>query len=130
MSRNHPLANRNDIELPELAPYIEVTHGDPYVPSMPQIDVKKAEMSEFVDKRIYVFERASQYLLLQTVPDTFMWVSPLPDELLEKYGLVQKRCKAVSKVYKDVLIYQSDYKLTELDGIFIDELKNATKKYV
>lgn len=130
ISRHHPLANRDDIELPELAPYIEVTHGDPYVPSMPQIDVKKAEMSEFVDKRIYVFERASQYLLLQSVPNTFMWVSPLPEELLEKYGLVQKRCKAVTKVYKDVLIYRSDYKLTELDNIFISELKESTQKYI
>ena len=130
MSKNHPLANRDDIDLAELAPYIEITHGDPYVPSMPQIDVKKAEMSEFVDKRIYVFERASQYLLLQTVPNTFMWVSPLPNELLEKYGLVQKRCKAASKVYKDVLIYQSDYKLTPLDITFIDKVKNASEKYI
>lgn len=130
MSREHPLADKDDIELPELAPYVEITHGDPYVPSMPQIDVKKAEMSEFVDKRIYVFERASQYLLLQTVPNTFMWVSPLPDELLDKYGLIQKKCKAVSKVYKDVLIYQSDYKLTELDNIFIGEVLKAKTEYV
>ena len=59
-----------------------------------------------------------------------MWVSPLPDELLDKYGLIQKKCKAVSKVYKDVLIYQSDYKLTELDNIFIGEVLKAKTEYV
>lgn len=130
MNKEHPLAGKENIELSELSPYIEITHGDPYVPSMPQVDVKKAEMSEFFDKRIYVFERASQFLLLESNKNTFMWMSPLPQDLLDKYGLVQKKSSAVSRVYKDVLIYRSDYKLTSLDNIFISEVVNAKRKYI
>ena len=130
MSKDHPLADKDDINPEELAAYVEVTHGDPYVPSMPQIDVKKAEMSEFVDKRIYVFERASQYTLLQRVPGTFMWVSPMPKEILDQYGLVQKPCKDISKTYKDVLIYREGYKLSELDKIFIEEVKRSQKEHI
>ena len=119
MSKSHPLADKEKIELKDLADYIEISHADPYVPSLPLIDVKKAELSESVDKHIFVFERGSQFVLLEKVPTTFMWVSPIPDELLEKYSLVQKKCIGNTKVYKDVLIYRKGYKLTELDDAFI-----------
>ncbi|MBQ7288219.1 MAG: LysR family transcriptional regulator, partial [Clostridia bacterium] len=81
VSKDSPLADRKRIERSELKDYIEITHGDPYVPSLPLIDVKKAELSEFVDKRIYVFERASQFALLSSNPKTFMWVSSVPESL-------------------------------------------------
>lgn len=128
MSKSHPLADKEKIELKDLANYIEISHADPYVPSLPLIDVKKAELSESVDKHIFVFERGSQFVLLEKVPTTFMWVSPIPDELLEKYSLVQKKCIGNTKVYKDVLIYRKGYKLTELDDAFITEVCTAKRK--
>lgn len=128
MSKSHPLADKENIELKDLADYIEISHADPYVPSLPLIDVKKAELSESVDKHIFVFERGSQFVLLEKVPTTFMWVSPIPDELLEKYSLVQKKCIGNTKVYKDVLIYRKGYKLTELDDAFITEVCTAKRK--
>ena len=125
MSANNPLATKDDIQPEDLSQYIEIAHADPYVPSLPVIDVKKAEMSEFVDKRIYVFERASQYMLLESVPNTFMWISPLPDEMLEQHNLIEKECTFSNKKYKDVLIYRKDYKLSELDKMFIANVHKA-----
>lgn len=125
MSANNPLATKDDITPEDLSEYIEITHADPYVPSLPIIDVKKAEMSEFVDKRIYVFERASQYMLLENVPNTFMWISPIPDEMLEQHNLIEKKCGFASKKYKDVLIYRNGYKLSELDKEFIANVLKA-----
>ena len=119
MSVNNPLAKKDVINPEDLFDYIEIAHADPYVPSLPIIDVKKAEMSEFVDKRIYVFERASQYMLLEKVPNTFMWVSPMPDEMLANNNLVERRCEYMKKKYKDVLIYRESYKLTDIDKKFI-----------
>ncbi|MBQ9744791.1 MAG: LysR family transcriptional regulator [Clostridia bacterium] len=119
MSVNNPLAKKDVINPEDLSDYIEIAHADPYVPSLPIIDVKKAEMSEFVDKRIYVFERASQYMLLEQVPNTFMWVSPMPDEMLANNNLVERRCEYMKKKYKDVLIYRESYKLTDIDKKFI-----------
>ncbi|MBQ2736319.1 MAG: LysR family transcriptional regulator [Clostridia bacterium] len=125
MSVNNPLAKKEDITPEDLSDYIEIAHADPYVPSLPVIDVKKAEMSEFVDKRIYVFERASQYMLLEQVPNTFMWVSPMPDEMLANNNLVERECGYMKKKYKDVLIYRDNYKLTDIDKKFISLVLKA-----
>ena len=51
-----------------------------------------------------------------------MWVSPVPEKLLDRYGLVQKVCGENKRIYKDVLIHKKDYTLTELDNLFISEL--------
>ncbi len=123
----HPLAGKKEIRPEDLAPFFEICHADPYVPSLPLIDVKKAELSEYVDKRIYVYERASQFLLLEQMPNAFMWVSPIPVEELQKYHLVQKRSAANQRVYKDVLIYRQGYKLSPLDCDFITALCDAKR---
>ena len=125
MNREHPFADREDIRPEELSPYFEICHADPYVPSLPLIDVKKAELSEYVDKRIYVYERASQFMLLRRMPNAFMWVSSVSDAALKEYNLVQKHCSANQRKYKDVLIYRSDYKLSPLDHEFIRELNRS-----
>lgn len=129
MSKKHPLADRDSFKLTDLSNYIEIAHADPYVPSLPLVDAKKAELSEFVNKRIFVFERGSQFDLLSNVTNTFMWVSPIPQRLLDQYGLVLKKCPANRKVYKDVLIYRKGYHFTELDKKFISELDNFKKDF-
>ncbi len=129
MSKEHPLANKDDIKLEDLSDYIEINHADPYVPSMPLVDVKKAELSEHVDKRIFIFERASQFTLLSEVHDTFMWVSPLSDDILNRYGLVSKKVSENNKTYKDVLIYRKNYKLSELDSQFITAVIDEKRKF-
>ncbi len=129
MSKHHPLAGKETIEPQDLADFIEITHADPYVPSMPLIDVKKSELSEFVDKRIFVFERGSQFELLSNVHTTFMWMSPISDEIKSKYDLVVKKCSGSNKVYRDVLIYRKGYKLTALDNAFIKQVIETGNKY-
>lgn len=122
MSEKSPLAEKETIELPDLADYVEIAHADPFVPSLPQLDAKKAELSEFVDKRIFVFERGSQMELLSGNPNTFMWVSPIPAPSLERFGLVQRQCPSNQKVYRDMLIYRKGYRLTDLDRLFMEEV--------
>lgn len=116
------LANKAEILPRDLTGLVEITHGDPYVPSLPTSNVKKAEFSDNVDKRIYVFERASQFELLRTLPDAFMWVSPIPPHILADYGLVQRTCENKRREYKDVLIYRQEYRLSELDRLFMKEV--------
>lgn len=130
VKKGSPLAERERITGNDLKNYIEITHGDPYVPSLPLIDVKKAELSPEVDKRIYVFERATQYTLLENVPNTFMWVSPISEELLSKYDLVMRKCPENEKTYKDVLIYRKDYKMSEIDKQFITNVIEAKRQCI
>ncbi len=127
MSKENPLAKKESITFDDLQGYIEIAHADPYVPSMPLSKVVKEELPDNIERRIFIFERASQFDLLEKNPETFMWVSPVPQSLLDKYGLIQKKCEQNKKIYKDVLIYRKGYKLTELDKRFIEEVSKAKK---
>ncbi len=128
MSQDSPLAKKGEITFHDLKDLIEIAHADPFVPSMPLSKVVKEELPDNINRRIYIFERASQFDLLHKNPETFMWVSPAPDSLLKRYRLVQKKCVENKKVYKDLLIYKKGYKLTELDKRFITQLCDTKRK--
>ena len=128
MSRDNPLASAEKITFDALKDYIEIAHADPYVPSLPLSQVRKEELPDNIGRRIFVFERASQFELLSENPETFMWVSPIPQKLLDRYDLVQIPCEKNKKIYKDILIYKRDYKLTALDKAFIDELCKSKRE--
>ena len=130
MSKNSPLAQYDTITFDDLTDYIEIAHADPYVPSVSVARVVKEELPDNIDRRIFVFERGSQFDLLCKNPQTFMWVSPAPADMLERYDLVQKKCVDNQKVYKDVLIYKKGYKLTDLDKKFITALCESKRKHL
>lgn len=130
MSAHSPLAAKDDIKYSDLSELVEIAHADPYVPSMPFSRVVKEELPDNIKRRIFIYERASQFDLLSQNPETFMWVSPAPKELLEKYGLVRKPCAENRRIYKDVLIYKKGYKLTPLDRAFVTALCEAKRKYI
>ncbi|QWC00280.1 LysR family transcriptional regulator [Mycoplasmatota bacterium] len=128
MSKNHPLAQKEEIKMKDIEAFTEIAHADPYVPSLSSVDVKKEELPDNVKKRIYVYERASQFNLLEKLPNTYMWGSPVPKQLLDKYDLVQKKYDENAKVYKDILIYHKDYHLTSLDHEFLNEIVKSKRQ--
>ena len=131
MSKDNPLAAKEVINYADLAGYIEIAHADPYVPSLPVSKVVKEELPDHViDRRIFIFERGSQFDLLSINPETFMWVSLAPKSLLERYNLVLRKCVDNRKVYKDVLIYKNGYKLSKIDRQFITALCESKRKYL
>ena len=123
ISKNDPLSQKDVVDIEDLSGYIEICHGDPFVPSLPMSDIKKAEMDENVTKRVYVYSRGSQLDLLATVPHTDMWVSPTDVEQLERYELVLKPCRGNKhRVYRDILTSKKEYKYTAVDKQFIEKL--------
>lgn len=119
------LADLNEIRISDLDDYLEITHADPTSQTQSLSKVRKYDTPDQKDKVIVVYERASQYDVLSTNPDTYMWVSPTPHEILDKYNLMQRRCVDSTREYNDVLIYRNGYELTELDKRFITELKES-----
>lgn len=115
MSKNHPLANKETITPEDLSEYTKITHGDIELPHVRRIK-HEAEMTP--RNVIYVYERGSQFDLLTNVPTTYMWVSPIPQKLLDKLQLVQRICRAEDNLYKDVMIFREDYHITEHDRLF------------
>ncbi|MCQ2353809.1 MAG: LysR family transcriptional regulator [Clostridia bacterium] len=122
MRRDSSLAILDMPHYTDLRDFVEIVQVEPFVPSLPMAEVRKAEIPDLTDRHIYVHERASQFELLSRNPQTFMWVSPVPDATLERYGLVQLPCADNDKKYRDVLIYRKDYKLTELETRFIEAI--------
>ena len=128
VGRESPLARKKRISLSDLGEYTQIAHADPFVPSLPVDEVKKEELPDDIHRRIFVFERASQFELLSRNRNTYMWVSPVPENLLERYGLVQKKCQENGKIYQDVLMYRRGYKLTALAKRFIEQLRQAKQE--
>jgi hypothetical protein len=117
MSIAHPLAVAQKVQYSDMMQYVEIVHGDTFVPYLPPAKIIKNEAK----KRICVYERCSQFELLSNIPRTFMWVSPVPEDLLIRYELVQRKCASDIK-FKDLLIYPRGYQFTTLDKKFIDKL--------
>lgn len=129
MSRECALASKANIALSDLRPLIEITQRDadpqaPYPAAIP-----REEGFQSSERRIFVFERASQLELLVENPETFAWTSPLSKAFLRRNALTQRECAGNGRPYRDVLIRRRDYALTELDKLFIDEL-HASKRAV
>lgn len=118
MSKKHPLADKEEISIEDLKEYTKITHGDIDLPHDKYNNAKKHNSRNV----IYVYERGSQFDLLANVPTTYMWVSPIPQSLLDKNNLVQKLCKAENNLYKDVMIFRKDYRLNEYDVLFQKKL--------
>ncbi len=127
-SETSPLAALDEIKLSDLSDLTEIAHADPYVPSLPFAEVKREELPDNVSRRIFVFERASQLELLSKNPETFMWVSPIPEDTLGRYDLICRKCPENRKVYKDVIVHRKDYRLSRLDCAFIEELCQAKRR--
>lgn len=121
-SSKSPLAARTTVQLSDLSPLTEIAHGDPFAPTLPLSMGQKNSRDVRVNKHIYVFERGSQMDLLSLNPNTFMWASPVPQRMLDQFGLIERLCPENDRPYRDMLIYKKSYALTSLDKAFIDEL--------
>ena len=129
VSRKHPLASRKQVYLSDLKDYIQISHADPSVPSLSLSKALKEEQQSDTDRKVYVFERASQFELLSDNRETFMWLSLIPPKVLERYDLVELTCLDNDRLYKDVLIYRKGYTTTSLDKQFISALLQTCDEY-
>jgi len=130
MSAKSPLARQVEISASVLNDYIEILHGDNTVPNISQTFLKKDAQLGSSRRHIFVYERGSQFDILSTVPNSYMWVSPLPREVLRRYGLVQKRCSDLVKRNRDLLIHQSNYRISQVEKLFIDTLDEVRKSII
>ncbi len=126
-NRISELAKKGEIYDDDLRAFTQITHNNPYQATLSASDTNKVEQRVSSDRRIYVLDTAAQLEILTNNPDTFMWISPAPDSLLDRYGLTQLECIDKKRRYKDVLIHRKAHKLTELDKAFIDELLKAAE---
>lgn len=121
LSAADPLASLDDIPAEALSGYTEIVHGDNRVPYLSARYTRRSEEGSAA-RRIYIYERGSQFDLLTEVEHTYMWVSPMPESTLRRLDLVQASCSELSREYADCIIYQSGSKLSRHDEQFISKL--------
>jgi DNA-binding transcriptional LysR family regulator len=127
MSEEHPLAKQNPLTPSRLEEYIEIMHGDASIPSPAK--PQKTSDEKNGGKEITIYERGSQLELLGRIPLTYMWTSPVPEEVLAAFDLVQRRCDSPrTEHHKDLLIYRNGYRFTEGDSAFISKLKKVVQE--
>lgn len=123
LPRSSPLAEKEALVPADLRGYVEISHGDPAAPG------PGAEGSEKrAGRGIVVYERQSQFELLCSLPETYMWASPTPRSVLETYPLVERECPRPDGRCRDVLIYRSGYRLTQTDQLFIEKVDETVRE--
>ena len=131
MSAANPLAPKKEVALTDLEDMIEIVHGDSSIPVFLTEAISRPAVGQMSAKSIYVYERGSQFDLLSFVPSTYMWVSPIPANILARYNLLEKRVNMAGNVYRDVLIQSKYYNLTSTEYKFLKHLyvqRDITRK--
>lgn len=127
MSKENPLASKETIYYKDLEKSIEILHGDTAIPSLVHNDIMPVQ-ERSTQRCIYVYERGSQFDLLADEKNTFMWVSPIPQKILDRYHLFQKPCADYRRMMKDLYIYPKGYQLSEYEQLFIQEVRKVVSE--
>ncbi|MCC8043812.1 MAG: LysR family transcriptional regulator [Oscillospiraceae bacterium] len=128
MSDKDPLADKSKVSLADLSQYTEIIDESEHTsPPYSAESFIKAEKSTGTNGKISVCERGIVPQLLCKVKKSFMWSSPIPEEMLKRYNLVQTECGDFSKEYTDVIIMPSNLKPNEIESTAIDCLRKAAE---
>lgn len=128
VNKDDPLATMELNGYEDLEPYIELIHGDSRLPNGEYLDLKEGPENRNAHRRIHVYDRSNQFLLLRDIPGTYMWVAPVPEEFLTRNGLMQRELPWERRGMKDVIVYPSRKMLGESEREFIRQLKMEAKK--
>ena len=128
MANDHPLAQEEIIDYNDLFTYTEIVHGDLLIPTLPIAGAKLMEPAEERKRKIAVYERGSQFELLYRIPGTYMWVSPMPPDMLSLFSMVEKRCNMSKNKYKDILVYRKGYAMHPTDELFVEKLHESMEQ--
>jgi DNA-binding transcriptional LysR family regulator len=128
INENSPLAEKEIRRFSDLDGYIELIHGDTTLPNGEYLDLVQKPENENAEKRIHLYERGSQFALLTSILETYMWVSPMPEEVVQQNGLMEKSCPCQKKLMRDVLVYPRKEILgTEIQNV-IEEIKKGADR--
>ena len=125
-NRDGPLARHEVKDLAELNHYMEIMHDDFQLPGEDGGDGVRWHVN--AERRVHVYERCSQFSILQRLPTAYMWASPMPRKALEQYHLVLKKCPAQRQRMLDVLVYPDKGSLRAEEQVFVDLLHKQAQQ--
>ena len=120
LPRDHPLARREEIHMEDLTEYPQIIHGDAQRP--------RVRTEDTACRPIYTVDRMAQLQLLQTIWGVYTWLPPMPEQYLQRWGLIQKPCEDNTVVYQDALVYNPQYAMTEIEAGFVQYVIREYRK--
>lgn len=121
-SKNSPLCSLDAVKREDLESLIEIER----IMSNLSDNVQTRKPTSYSgNRKIRSVGRTVRFELLSENPETFALLAPISRETLERYDLVQRKFPEETRVYKDMLIYRSEYTLSPLDKAFISELSKT-----
>ncbi len=117
-----PLAGLQEVCRKDLEELIEISQYD-LAPSPAPEPAREERPAGAGGRRVSLSERATQLELLAANPSAYTLCSPVPEQTLRRFGLVQLPLEQqLSRPFKDLLIRRRDYRLTALDDTFVTTL--------
>ena len=126
--KNSVIAEKEKLEASLLSEYTQVCCPDYCGTGADFAENGGSAHSENAERRIFASNELARFEILEKNPSAYMWSEPVSNDILLKFGLVQKKCVGNGKIYKDMLLRKKDYRLSELDNAFISELCLAKRK--
>lgn len=118
-SNGNPLVLAKEITPELLAQQTEITIG--YKGN----GLSPTEFGNAPSKLLQAQDRTNQYLLLQEIPNTYLWGSPAPKKVLEQHGLYQRDMASRTESFFDMVIYLQGRTLTKAEEDFIGEVQKT-----
>lgn len=61
--------------------------------------------------------------MLRNLHGSYMWSAPVPKELLEEWGVVQRYCDRNTNRYSEALVYNPTYIMSETEKNLLEMLR-------
>jgi len=129
-SAQHALNNQPIVTDHDLVDCTEVIYGDASIPSLPVNQARELAQAIEAKNTITVYERASQLELLSCLDSAYTIASPIPQDVLDRFKLVQRRVDFPGNLFRDVLIYRAGYHMTRLDRLMSEKLRESARRVV
>ena len=127
MSKTHPLADKEDVLPEELEDYIEIIQGD-VEDTRRENGIADINMySGKQVKKIYLYGRAMQGDIVSNVHGTYMWVSNMPENVLDAANLVLKRCSKQDRIARDILIHRKSHIFSRYETMLCECINEKIK---
>lgn len=107
LSRGHPLAGKESLQMADLKPFTEITHGDR--------ETRTRKADDQTGGTIYTVDRMAQVTLLNSIDGSYLMAERMEPRLLQQWGLVQMPVTDNDVVYHNVLVLHCQYEMSGIE---------------
>lgn len=134
MRHDNPLAQYDDVPFDELKKYTEIVHGDDEINLFGRTFINKEYENDNDHNRIFVHDIGNKIVLLDTLPNTYMWTAPTTSgNIIAPDYLVTRKCSYANIDISDIVIFKKSAEnnriIKDFTGFITEYTKNMSEKH-